>query len=364
MPSAFNVAGTKSGKYFSAPTWDALCILIVRAPESHGERLRASQSTQNRKSPCRTYQKKAKAKGEDVSDWLNKGGSKKELIKLAEAVTPSDTIDVSKFQPLSSLELVNFNEGKGADMVKVDLAAVGIPYQDEAGRYADFHALRHSFISGLDHPDISVKVAQSLARHSSVSLTLDTYTHPKLYSERAALEKLPRLPNIDTGRVNDSRAVAFKTGTDDLPVAGQETVYEPVYKKLAKNAYSDTDHLSSIGNPKDKHAGGQIENGEDNNILSVGSLGTDCNTVSPPDTPSKEQWAGLDSNQRRFTPTGLQPVPFSHSGTDPYIHSTYFEYIKAQSPPVVKRQKRRFLATWPCHTQGKTISMPPERYGC
>ena len=28
-------------------------------------------------------------------------------------------------------------------------------------------------------------------------------------------------------------------------------------------------------------------------------------------------WAGLDSNQRRLTPTGLQPVPFSHSGTDP-----------------------------------------------
>ncbi len=27
----------------------------------------------------------------------------------------------------------------------------------------------------------------------------------------------------------------------------------------------------------------------------------------------------MDSNQRRLTPTGLQPVPFSHSGTDPDI---------------------------------------------
>jgi hypothetical protein len=27
----------------------------------------------------------------------------------------------------------------------------------------------------------------------------------------------------------------------------------------------------------------------------------------------------LDSNQRRLSPTGLQPVPFSHSGTDPNI---------------------------------------------
>lgn len=39
--------------------------------------------------------------------------------------------------------------------------------------------------------------------------------------------------------------------------------------------------------------------------------------MSLPDTGLDSQWAGLDSNQRRLTPTGLQPVPFSHSGTDP-----------------------------------------------
>jgi hypothetical protein len=114
------------------------------------------------------------------------------------------------------------------------LEAVSIPYKDETGKYADFHALRHTFISSLDHPDISIKVAQSLARHSSISLTLDTYTHPKLYSERAALEKLPELPNIDSGKSKKNKAVSFKTGTDDLQVAGQKTVYKPVYKKLVK----------------------------------------------------------------------------------------------------------------------------------
>ena len=46
------------------------------------------------------------AKGEDVSDWLDKGGTKKELVGLVETVTPFDMIDVSKFQPLSSRELV------------------------------------------------------------------------------------------------------------------------------------------------------------------------------------------------------------------------------------------------------------------
>jgi DNA primase len=46
------------------------------------------------------------AKGGDVSDWLGNGGSKKELIKLAETTTVFDMIDVSKFQPLFSQELI------------------------------------------------------------------------------------------------------------------------------------------------------------------------------------------------------------------------------------------------------------------
>ena len=31
------------------------------------------------------------------------------------------------------------------------------------------------------------------------------------------------------------------------------------------------------------------------------------------------KWAGLESNQRRLAPTGLQPVPFGRSGTDPSL---------------------------------------------
>src|SRR5690606_34280879 len=34
-------------------------------------------------------------------------------------------------------------------------------------------------------------------------------------------------------------------------------------------------------------------------------------------SPKAKTWAGLDLNQRRQMPTGLQPVPFGHSGTDP-----------------------------------------------
>jgi len=42
----------------------------------------------------------------DVSDWLSAGGSKEELIKLAERTTPFESIDVSQFKPLSSQDVI------------------------------------------------------------------------------------------------------------------------------------------------------------------------------------------------------------------------------------------------------------------
>jgi hypothetical protein len=42
----------------------------------------------------------------DVSDWLNLGGNKENLIKLAEKATLYEYIDISQFKPLSSQELV------------------------------------------------------------------------------------------------------------------------------------------------------------------------------------------------------------------------------------------------------------------
>ena len=47
---------------------------------------------------------------------------------------------------------------------------------------------------------------------------------------------------------------------------------------------------------------------------------SDSDSLSSVDSPRKDEWAGLDSNQRRLTPTGLQPVPFSLSGTDPFLN--------------------------------------------
>jgi hypothetical protein len=69
---------------------------------------------------------------------------------------------------------------------------------DGSGRVVDFHALRHTFITRLARSGVVPAVAKSLARHSTIVLTMDHYTHTLIGDERAALDRLPgiapRLP--------------------------------------------------------------------------------------------------------------------------------------------------------------------------
>ncbi len=71
-------------------------------------------------------------------------------------------------------------------------------YQDHAGRYADFHALRHTFITNLYRGGVHPKTAQVLARHGTIGLTMEVYTHVD-DDQRAALEVLPDLAQAAEG---------------------------------------------------------------------------------------------------------------------------------------------------------------------
>lgn len=70
----------------------------------------------------------------------------------------------------------DFTVDQAAAMLRADLTAAGIPYQDARGRYADFHALRKTFVTRLALSGVPVPVAQKLARHSTPVLTLNAYT--------------------------------------------------------------------------------------------------------------------------------------------------------------------------------------------
>ena len=56
---------------------------------------------------------------------------------------------------------------RGAEMLKVDLEVACIEYQDASGHFADFHSLRHTFVTNLCRADVSPKTAQS-AKYDSI----------------------------------------------------------------------------------------------------------------------------------------------------------------------------------------------------
>lgn len=62
-----------------------------------------------------------------------------------------------------------------------------------AGWYLDFHALRHQFPSTLARSGVHPKVAQKLARLSTITLTMDRYRHLDLAELGDALQRLPGL---------------------------------------------------------------------------------------------------------------------------------------------------------------------------
>lgn len=66
-------------------------------------------------------------------------------------------------------------------------------YHDFADRYADFHALRHTFISEIARVTPNPKITQVLARHRAINTTMKYYTHVLQEEQATALERLPSL---------------------------------------------------------------------------------------------------------------------------------------------------------------------------
>ena len=93
-------------------------------------------------------------------------------------------------------------------MIRADLEAAGIAYRDASNRVADFHSLRHSYISTLARSGAPVKVVQTLARHSTPSLTLGVYSHVGLHDQAGALAALP---DLGTSRPTTEPMAATRT---------------------------------------------------------------------------------------------------------------------------------------------------------
>ena len=92
-----------------------------------------------------------------------------------------------------------------ADELQRRLDSDFLCYCNNDGLFADFHSLRHLFITSLERAGVSPKMAQTLARHSDIRLTLGVYTHVELPDCSAAIESLPAPPTGVPGHVNQPR---------------------------------------------------------------------------------------------------------------------------------------------------------------
>jgi len=100
---------------------------------------------------------------------------------------------------------------------RLGLTSARIACRDAAGRVADCHSLRHTFITNLAAGGVHPKIAQALARHSTITLTMDRYGHTVLGEQATALNALP-----DLAGGNPDRPSQNATGTDDAPTGDQQ----------------------------------------------------------------------------------------------------------------------------------------------
>ena len=105
-----------------------------------------------------------------------------------------------------------------------DLRLAGIPKVDERGRTIDVHALRHTFGTLLSKGGVTPRTAQAAMRHSTINLTMNVYTDPKLLDVAGAMEALPALPlSVQGGQDGITVADLRATGTENATAEKVDT---------------------------------------------------------------------------------------------------------------------------------------------
>jgi integrase len=145
-----------------------------------------------------------------------------------------------------------------AEMLRVDLEAAGIPYETASG-VADFHALRAAYVTNLVASGASVKTCQTLARHSTPTLTIGLYAKVSLHDIKGAVENLPDMSPRESS-------------PEPLAMTGTDPVVTPIRERLSH--YFPTGEDGTIQNRSD--AGGMmdssLESAMDRNPLEMTGL--------------------------------------------------------------------------------------------
>ena len=163
-----------------------------------------------------------------------------------------------------------------------DLKLTGVPKIDDRGWSIDVHTLRHSFGMLLIKGGAATRTAQAAMRHSTIDLTMNTYTDPRLLDVHGALDALPTLPiggNTDQGEQ--------ATGTDGSGAG---------LHQFAPGFAPETDESSDSRSTRDtRQASGDTRDGWKRNVTS-----SDVVTKNKPMAPT-------DNGCHQVETSGLEP---------------------------------------------------------
>ena len=124
-----------------------------------------------------------------------------------------------------------------------------LKYQNEAGMYADFHANRHTFITNLVLAGVHPKMAQSIARHSDVNLTMGIYSHVDVAQQSAAINSLAAPPlSVVSTPTHNSAGSALDPSNSEVAASGSEKSVAPAFGFeclcMASAVASEGDHAA------------------------------------------------------------------------------------------------------------------------
>lgn len=142
---------------------------------------------------------------------------------------------------------------------------------NERGQHFDFHALRHTCGAWLATRGLHPKVVQTIMRHSTITLTMDTYGHLFPGSEADAVGKLADLltgpPQPETMRA---------TGTDHASANDAKSAQRQAQRA---ECFSALDGAKACDSPAES-----CGDGDEHNALSIATL---CDEVPSQATPSE-----------------------------------------------------------------------------
>lgn len=189
---------------------------------------------------------------------------------------------------------------RAAEMLRVDLDAAGIPDRTDEG-VIDFHALRATYVSQLVASGASVKACQTLARHSTPSLTIGVYAKASLHDLAGAVSALPDLTTPPASEA------ARATGTDGRPA--------PTATQSATTVPGDepqTLRMQSVGGDPAcdlKSPGGEPPCGFDSHRRHHDSSRLGLTTADRTTGLRRERSIGIDEASRQFPPASAHSCP-------------------------------------------------------